>query len=90
MSDVNTTQETSNGWWPIEAHPGDDKLVDLWVVNADGDAGRKTDCRWLNWHGHLGEWYTTDIMVTRVESMGEGGWRPTHWRPIPSGPRSAA
>lgn len=76
-------------WEPIETAPKDGTIIDVWLGDADAsdvefycgrDTRRSASWRWLDgkWRPEMGLVSVPMFVV------------PTHWRPLPKGPRAAA
>jgi hypothetical protein len=68
-------------WRPIESAPKDGTLVDLWMIDQDGDQWRETDAYYVtareyeipHWDEHAGSWALRGQIVKR-----DGWWAPNH------------
>lgn len=76
-------------WQPIETAPKDGTVVDLWVVDKNGDGDRELD---FYWSVQEGRWTsdTEDFFSGRsLLCWGENDVRITHWQPITAPPAEA-
>jgi hypothetical protein len=85
------TDNSQQGWQPIETAPKDGTVVLLTAFDEDGRPfGEEWPCYWGHiqqnglFPGVTGMWTVTGGGVTWSEAPEEGG--PTHWRPLPPAP----
>jgi hypothetical protein len=85
------TDNSQQGWQPIETAPKDGTVILLAAFDADGTPfGEEWPCYWGHiqqnglFPGVTGMWTVTGGGVTWSEAPEEGG--PTHWRPLPPAP----
>lgn len=69
-------------WQPFETAPKDGTVIDLWIPHLNSQ--RETDCRFTNAVWSSGEWvdfWSGDLISDLFID------KPTHWMPIPEGPK---
>lgn len=77
---------TDDGWQPIESAPKDGTEVLLWLGNPWSRVEK------ARWYASWGNWQVGNIPAdpAREEAHGIGSALPTHWRPLPAPPLTAA